>query len=136
LPSSSPPEFFIDRSLGRHVVADALRDAGATVHVMADVYGEKVGQGLADITWLADAGSNGWVVLMKDDKIRFRPAELEALTLAGLRAFCLTNANLRGQEMAQRLVTQLPRISRIAEERTGPYIYGVYSDGVRVLWPK
>jgi hypothetical protein len=86
LPLSSPPEFFIDRSLGRHVVADALREAGASVHVMADVYGEKVGQGLADTDWLGDAGGNGWVVLMKDDKIRFPPAELEALTRAGVRA--------------------------------------------------
>ena len=103
---------------------------------MADVYGEKVGQGLADVTWLADAGSNGWVVLMKDDKIRFRPAELEALTSAGVRAFCLTNANLRGHEMAHRFVTQLPRINRIAAKQDGPYIYGVYADGVRALWPK
>jgi hypothetical protein len=136
LPLSSPPEFFIDRSLGRHVVADALREAGASVHVMADVYGEKVGQGLADTDWLGDAGGNGWVVLMKDDKIRFRPAELEALTRAGVRAFCLTNANLRGQEMAKRFVTQLPKISRISNEQAGPYIYGVYANGVRVLWPK
>ena len=30
LPSGSPPEFFIDRSLGRHIVPDALRAAGAT----------------------------------------------------------------------------------------------------------
>lgn len=136
MPSSSPPEFFIDRSLGRHVVANALRDAGATVHVMADVYGERVGQGLADTTWLADAGRNDWIVLMKDDKIRFRPAELEALTLAGVRAFCLTNANLRGQEMAKRFVTQLATIYRIAAEQAGPYIYGVYADGVRALWPR
>ncbi|MGH2842282.1 MAG: hypothetical protein ACRDKL_01665, partial [Solirubrobacteraceae bacterium] len=48
----SPPEFFIDRSLGRHVVPDALRAAGAAVHVMADVYGERIGQGLADTEWL------------------------------------------------------------------------------------
>jgi hypothetical protein len=117
-------------------VPDALRRAGATVHVMADVYGEKVGQRLADTTWLAEAGDNGWVVLMKDDKIRFRPAELEALTLAGVRAFCLTNANLRGQEMAHRFVTHLPQISHVAMTRSGPYVYGVYADGVRTLWPK
>jgi PIN like domain len=136
LPSDSPPEFFIDRSLGRHVVPDALSAAGATVHVMADVYGERIGQGLADTEWLRDAGANGWVVLMNDDKIRFRPAELEALTTSGVRAFCLTNANLRGAEMAQRFVDQLPKITRIATERPGPYIYGVYADGVRALWPK
>jgi len=55
LPSASPSEFFIDRSLGRHVVPDALREAGAVVHVMADVYGERIGQGLADEEWLRDA---------------------------------------------------------------------------------
>jgi len=117
-------------------VPDALRSAGAAVHVMADVYGERIGQDLADAEWLRDAGDKGWVVLMKDDKIRYRPAELEALTTAGVRAFCLTNANLRGVEMAQRFVDQLLKIQRIAREEPGPYIYGVYADGVRPLWPK
>lgn len=115
---------------------DALRAAGATVHVMADVYGERIGQGLPDTEWLTDAGDKGWVVLMKDDRIRYRPAELEALTTAGVRAFCLTNANLRGAEMARRFVDQLPKITRIATEQAAPYIYGVYAHGVRALWPK
>ena len=75
---------------------DALREAGAVVHVMADVYGERIGQGLADEEWLHDAGEHGWVVLMKDAKIRYRPAELQVVIDHGLRAFCLTNANLRG----------------------------------------
>lgn len=103
---------------------------------MAEVYGGRVGQGLADTEWLHDAGTNGWIVLMKDDKIRYRPAELEALMTAGVRAFCLTNANLGGQAMAERFVTQLPRISEIAATQTGTYIYGVYAEGVRPLWPK
>jgi hypothetical protein len=136
LPSASPPEFFIDRSLGRHIVPEALGEAGAVVHVMAEVYGERIGQGLADADWLRDAGKHGWVVLMKDDRIRYRPAELEALTVSAVRAFCLTNANLRGTDMAQRFVEQLPRISRIANDRPGPYVYGVYADGVRPLWPR
>jgi hypothetical protein len=73
LPSGSPPEFFIDRSLGRHIVPDALRAAGATVHTMADVYGERMGQGLSDEEWLRNAGRQGWAVLMKDAKVRHRP---------------------------------------------------------------
>jgi hypothetical protein len=136
LPSASPPEFFLDRSIGRRVVPDALRAAGAVLHVMADVYGERIGQGLADEEWLRDAGNRGWVVLMKDAKIRYRPAELQVVINHGLRAFCLTNANLRGVEMAERFVENLPRIVRIAEQKRGPYIYGVYSDAVRPLWPK
>lgn len=136
MPSDSLPEFFVDRSLGRHVVPAALRAAGTVVHVMADVYGERIGQGLADEEWLRDAGDRGWVVPMKDAKIRYRPSELQVLIDHGLRAFCLTNANLRGAEMAARFVDHLPRIVRIAEAKPGPYIYGVYSDGVRAVWPK
>jgi hypothetical protein len=134
LPSASPPEFFVDRSLGRQVVPDALREAGVVVHVMADVYGERIGQGLADEEWLHDAGERGWVVLMKDAKIRYRPAELQVIIDHGLRAFVLTNANLRGAEMAARLLANLPRILRVAQD-PGPYIFGVYVAGVRRLWP-
>lgn len=114
----------------------ALRAAGAIVHVMADVYGERIGQGLGDEEWLRDAGEREWVVPMKDAKIRYRPAELQVVIDHGLRAFCLTNANLRGVEMAERFVEHRARIVRIAEQRPGPYIYGVYSDAVRPLWPK
>lgn len=78
-PSEWPPEFFIDRSLGRYQLAKALRERGVAAHTMAEVYGEKAGQGLDDETWLADAGRNHWIVLMKDDRIRYRPAELQAL---------------------------------------------------------
>jgi len=47
---------------------------------MAEVYGERVGQGLADEDWLGDVGEYGWVVLLKEAKIRYRPAELGAIT--------------------------------------------------------
>jgi hypothetical protein len=53
------PEFFIDRSLGRRTVPEALREAGLVVHTMAEVYGEQVGQGLRDETWLLDVGQRG-----------------------------------------------------------------------------
>ena len=72
---------------------------------------------------------------MKDARIRRRPAELEVLAAHNVRAFCLTNANLRGVEQAQRLATNLPRITRIAT-RPGPYIYGVYANSVTRLWPR
>jgi hypothetical protein len=64
-----------------------------------------------------------------------RPAELVVLAAHRVRAFCLTNANLRGTEQAQRLVTNLPRIMRAAA-RSGPYIYGVYADSITPLWPR
>jgi hypothetical protein len=135
-PSSSPqpPEFLINRSLGRYRLARALRAEGLAVRTMAEVYGEAIGQGLDDETWLADAGRNGWIVLMKDDAIRRRPAERDALVAHNVRAFCLTNANLRAADQAARFIANIPGILRQAH-RPGPYIYGVYRDSLRRLWP-
>lgn len=132
--SDKPPEFFVDRSLGKSIV-EGLRDAGLTVHSMADVYGEKQSQRLTDETWLHDAGRNGWIVLTKDDAIRRRPAEREALIEAAVRVFCLTKRNLRGAEQTARFVVNRNRIIR-QSSKPGPYIYGVYEHGLRRLWPK
>jgi hypothetical protein len=127
-------EFFIDRSLGRKHLAQALGDLGFTVHTMASVYGERVAQELEDERWLADAGQHDWVVLMKDDAIRRRPAERDALAEAKVRAFCLTNAQLRAAEQSDRFVSNIKRILRQAE-KPGPYIYGVYDGYIKRLWP-
>jgi PIN like domain len=107
--SDKPPEFFVDRSLGKSIV-EGLRATGLTVHSMAGIYGEEQAQGLPDETWLRDAGVNGWIVLTKDDAIRRRPAERDALTDAAVRVFCLTNRNLRGTEQTARFVSNRHRI--------------------------
>ena len=126
-------EFFIDRSLGRKHLAQALGDLGFTVHTMASVYGEQVAQELDDERWLADAGEHDWVVLMKDDAIRRRPAERDALSEAKVRAFCLTNAQLRASEQSARFVGNIARILRQVE-KPGPYIYEVYDGYIKRIW--
>jgi hypothetical protein len=131
--SQAAPEFFIDRSLGKSI-AEGLRACGLTVHTMASVYGEERAQRLADETWLRDAGVRGWVVLTKDDAIRRRPAQRDALVKAGVRVFCLTNAQLRGAEQTARFVDNRHRIIRQAR-KPGPYIYAVYATSLRRLWP-
>lgn len=132
-PKDQDPELFVDRSLGKSIVK-GLRAAGLTVYSMADVYGERRAQRLPDEVWLRDAGKNDWIVLTKDDAIRRRPAERDALTEAAVRVFCLTSRNLRGAEQTERFVSNRDRILRQAR-RPGPYIYGVYAEGIRRLWP-
>lgn len=127
-------EFFIDRSLGRKHLAQALEARGLIVHTMASVYGERVAQELDDERWLADAGARDWIVLMKDDAVRRRPAERDALSEANVRAFCLTNAQLRAAEQSARFIDNIERILRQAQ-KPGPYIYGVYNGYIKRLWP-
>ena len=131
---ATAPEFFIDRSLGRKHLAEALEELGLTTHTMASVYGERIAQELEDERWLADVGQHDWIVLMKDDAIRRRPSERDVLEAAKVRAFCLTNAQLRASEQSARFVGNIERILRQAE-KPGPYIYGVYDGYIKRLWP-
>jgi hypothetical protein len=85
-------EFFVDRSLGKSIV-EGLRAAGLVVRSMTDVYGEERAQRLPDQVWLRDAGRRSWIVLTKDDAIRRRPAERDAMIDAAAKVFCLTTAN-------------------------------------------
>jgi PIN like domain len=82
---------------------------------MASVYGERVAQELDDERWLADAGRHDWAVLIKDDAIRRRRAERDALAEAEVHAFCLTNAQLRTAEQSARFVGNIARIQRQSE---------------------
>jgi hypothetical protein len=126
-------EFFLDRSLGKSI-GIALRAEGLIVHSMAEVYGEEHAQRLPDEVWLRDAGENDWIVLTKDDAIRRRPAERDAMIEAAVRVFCLTTAQLRGAEQTARFVRNRHRIIRQART-PGPYIYGVYEKELKRLWP-
>ncbi len=119
--SSKPPSryaFFIDRSLGRKIVAGALRQAGAEVHVHDDYFRPNA----RDEEWLRVVGQRGWIVLTKDKRIRYRGTELAALVNAGVRAFVLTGRNLQGSEMGKIFVRALPAINRFAERHPAPFI--------------
>ena len=134
-PPAPPPEFFVDRSLGRHIVADAIRALGYVVHSMADVYPDGEDQRVADTQWIADADERGWVVLTKDERITRRPNEQAALAASQLRVFALGTKNMTGPEMAERYVANINRIvQRSRKER--PFVDIVHPDSVERRWPK
>ncbi len=86
-------------------------------------------QTATDVEWLSEAGKNHWLVLTKDERIRYRIAEIEALRKAGVKAFVLTaRKDLTGQEMAAILVKALPKIRRLASKQPPPFIAKVGRD--------
>jgi hypothetical protein len=113
-------------------VPEALRAHGLVVHTLASVYGEERSQRVDDDEWLELAGTGDYAVLMKDKVYRLE-ANRDALIAHGVRAFCLTRQNLRGDQQAAIFVAQRHRIIQRAR-KPGPYVYGVYSDGLRPLW--
>ena len=104
-----PWVFFLDRNLGTKHVAHALRAAGATV----EVHNDHFLQDARDEIWLPEVGKRGWVVLTKDDRIRYRPTERAAVISARVALFVLSSGNLNGEDMAQAFVAALPRMSRV-----------------------
>lgn len=122
--------FFLDRSLGKHDVAHALRGAGASI----EIHDDHLSQDARDEEWLGLAGRNEWVVLTKDKRIRFRPLEKRSLMEAGVRAFVFTPGSMTGPETAHALVLALPRMLRMVELSPGPWIAGVSRTGsVRLI---
>ena len=60
------PDLFLDRSLGRIQVPTLLREAGLRLVTLSERYSAPEDEGIADETWLADAGQRGEVVFLKD----------------------------------------------------------------------
>lgn len=129
--SAGPPEFFLDRSLGKTPAA-TLREAGHVVHLIADHYPSDASD-IPDETWIAEGCSREWVLLTKDKRIRYRAEELSALQEGQL--FCLAGGNMNIDEMSRALIEAMPRIARVvAARQTG--FWHVYSDGsIRRMWP-
>jgi hypothetical protein len=126
------PVFLIDRSLGRHRVPDGLRRAGWHVVTLAEHYGEPHAQAVPDEAWLRLAGEQGWAVLMKDDRIRYRESERRALAVAGVNAFCLASGNLRAEEMITMFLRHAGAI-QAACAVAGPSLHVLSRTGMRQI---
>lgn len=88
--------------------------------------------GAKDAEWLPVAGRHGWVVLMRDKRVRARPGERQALVRSNVRAFVLTTAgNYTRWRILDLLVRRWPDIEETAATDQPPYIYAVRQQGLR-----
>jgi hypothetical protein len=117
------------------IVAEALRERGFVVRTMAEVYPGGADEQVADVEWIRDAHTAGWVALTKDERIIRHPEEQAALQETTLRVFALANQHLRGDQMAGCYVRNLNRILQRAL-RPGPFVDVVLADAVERRWPR
>ncbi|MCS7026839.1 MAG: hypothetical protein NZV14_18730 [Bryobacteraceae bacterium] len=126
--AAKPPDgtvFFIDRSLGIEPLRGSLLEADVAVEIHDDHFKRDE----EDHVWLAEVGSRKWVVLTKDQRLRYRPLEIAALRASGARVFVLVAGNLRGCEIAAVFVGALPAICRILHAHDGPFVARVAKSG-------
>lgn len=125
-----PFVYFVDRSLGRARVVDALRVTGEIVHAHDDHFA----QNTPDTDWLSEVGQRGWVVLTKDKNIRANELERTALVHANVACFMLGRGDLSGTAMGALFVQALPRIRKALRRFAVPLVASVSAaGGVRVL---
>lgn len=124
------PDLLLDRSLGSVQVPRILRAAGLRLQTLVDAYGTPADEGVEDPEWLRLAGVRGWVVFMKDQRIRYREVERAAVLESRVRAFCLSSGNLKSPEMAGHFLAQLAEITTACAE-PGPFLYTVGRSAIR-----
>ena len=117
--------FFIDRALGRKIIAERLRADGARVEIHDDHFPVDC----TDALWLSEVGKRGWVVLTKDRNFQRREVEIVAIARSGARVFQLTAAGIQGSEMAEIFARALRKMTRISMSNRAPFIARVTRRG-------
>lgn len=128
LSAAKPPDgtvFFLDRSLGVDPLRTELIKAGLVVEIHDDHFARDE----EDRIWLRTIGERGWVVLTKDQRLRYRPLEIAAPRASKARVFVLTAGNLRGIEIAAVFLAALPRICKALDSLPGPFVARVSQSG-------
>jgi hypothetical protein len=90
---------------------------------------ERFPRGVADEFWLTEAGKNGWIVLTRDKRIRYRQLERHALQESKVRAFVFTGGNVTAKDTGAILANALRRIDSISRANPGPFIYHIGRSG-------
>ena len=119
------PTLFLDRNLGKHIVASRLRSEGMAV----EVHDDHLPPDAPDEDWIALVGRKNWLAITKDRNIRYRIAELEAIRRHSARVFVIRMKNATGPEIGELLVKGGRRIARFAAITSPPFVAGIYGNG-------
>ena len=117
---------FLDRILGKHVIADRLRSEGITV----EMHDDHLPPDAPDEDWISLVGRKNWLAVTKDKNVRYRAAELDAIRRHSARVIVIRMKNATGPEIADLLVKARNRIGLFAERTSSPFVAGISRSGV------
>ena len=108
---------------------EPLRSALVAEGLAVEIHDDHFKRDEEDRVWLAAVGQQNWVILTKDQRLRYRPLEIAALRASGARVFVLVAGNLRGSDIASVFVAALPAICRILHAHNGPFVARIAKSG-------
>ena len=80
-------------------------------------------------SWLRIAGAKGWIVLMRDQRVRHRPLEIHALRNAGVAAFVFTAGQATAQRTADVVTAKLRTMINLSVSEPRPFLYTLSAGG-------
>lgn len=119
------PVFFLDRCMGRHLVARGLRKEGLS----CEVHDDHLAQNATDEEWMKFAAEQGWVVITKDKRIRNRKSFLHYLNTYSGRVFVISAQNNTAATMIESVAKAKNRIANFIEKNEAPFIASIYQNG-------
>lgn len=118
--------FFVDNNLSTALAA-GMKGFGEDVVHLQDRFPEDA----ADSDWLAHIGSEGWFLITRDERIRYRPSEWKALKEHQVGAFFLGGKNRSRCDLIQQLVRNWPRMKESAAKTRRPFAFRVPPSGTK-----
>jgi hypothetical protein len=112
---------FIDRSIPKSV-AEALNLVRDDVRWLEDEFPHNT----PDIVWLPEIGARGWLVILRDKRVRTRPGERQAIIDGNVGCFSLTQKQpLNRWQYLKLLALTLDEMERVFAATPRPFLYGV-----------
>jgi len=113
------PTFYVDESIYSNALVAQLTAAG----IDFDRVGVTVPFGAADDVWLSHCGRHSYIVLTRDQRIRYRSLEKQALIDHGVACFTFTQGQATATQCAERIVALAPKMMAIAASQSRPFLY-------------
>lgn len=120
--------FFVDNNLSEQLAA-GMKAFGEDVVHLKDLFPEDED----DPVWLEYIGIEGWILITRDERVRYNPAETQALKAHGVGAFFLGGKHRTRCELIQQVVRNWPRIKEVAAKTRRPFAFRVRPTGGKFI---
>jgi len=119
--------FFLDNNLSPGL-AKGMKAFGEDVVHITEIFADDTD----DPDWLPHIGSEGWILITRDQRIRYRPAEWTALKEHGVGAFFMGGKQRSRCQLIPQLVRNWPRMKELAGKTQVPFAFQVPPTGTKV----
>jgi len=124
--------YWTDRALGAHILPNILRNNRVQVVRHVETFPDD--DRIADLDWIPEIASRGWIIVTKDAQIRRNRIEREMLIACGALYVSLGKGNLTGEQQAERFLRHRATLDAFfAGASRGPHILSARLDDVHRL---